>query len=279
MVGDWKTPARIATSVVLVLGCAVRARADDITLTDGTVLHGKATMQNDEKVIVQLDTGRQVIARSEIVSITKDAPPGPIGRAEATAKTPVAVAAEHEDLGTWPPVIGSPYPDLVLRDCFGKVFRLSSLKGKTILVEPVAMSCPACQAFAGGHAVGTFEGVAPQDGIESMEANLQRFAHGLRLDNPNIAYVQVVIYNTKLEAPTVAEVRAWADHFHLTDKPNVHVLVGTKDMISDASFNLIPGLHLVDRSFTLRSLHSGRGGSDLYLELLPLTGSLVAHSN
>jgi len=273
MVADWKTSARTAASLALALHLAVIARADDITLTDGTVLHGKVTMETDDKVIVQLDTGREVLTRREVASIAKSTPAVPILRADAPAQ------AAAEDIGTWPPVPGAPYPDLVLRDCFGKVFRLSSLKGKTILVEPVAMSCPACQAFAGGHQVGTFEGVAPQDGIESMEANLQRFAHGLRLDNPNFAYVQVVIYNTKLEAPSVAEVRAWADHFHLTDKPNVHVLVGTKAMISDASFNLIPGLHLVDRSFVLRSAHSARGGSDLYLELLPLTASLVAGAN
>jgi len=268
-------PARTAASLALLLCLAGFVRADEIALTDGTVLHGKVTMQTDEKVIVQLDTGRKILDRHQVASIAKSASAVPTARAEASAASP----AEREDIGAWPPVPGAPYPDLVLRDCFGKLFRLSSLKGKTILVEPVAMSCPACQAFAGGHAVGTFGGVTPQDGIESMEANLQRFAHGLRLDNPNFAYVQVVIYNARLEAPTVAEVRAWADHFHLTDKPNVHVLVGTKAMISDASFNLIPGLHLVDRSFVLRSAHSGRGGSDLYLELLPLTASLVARAN
>jgi hypothetical protein len=270
-------PARTAASLALLLSLAALARADDVTLTDGTVIHGKVTMETDDRVIVQLDTGREVLTRREVAAISKTAPTVPVARVDIPAKAPAA--AEAEDIGAWPPVVGAAYPDLVLRDCFGKVFHLSSLRGKTILVEPVAMSCPACQAFAGGHEMGTFEGVAPQDGIESMEANLQRFAHGLRLDNPNLAYVQVVIYNAKLEAPTVAEVRGWADHFHLTDKPNVHVLVGTKAMISDASFNLIPGLHLVDRSFVLRSAHSGRGGSDLYLELLPLTASLVARAN
>ncbi len=271
-------PARTAAFLVLALGPAAVARADEVTLTDGTVLHGKVTMETDEKVIVQLETGREVVARREVASIAKTAPVSLVG-ADAPRTAPASAAADQESIGTWPPVTGSPYPELVLRDCFGKVFRLSSLKGKTILVEPVAMSCPACQAFAGGHEVGSFAGVAPQEGIASMEANLQRFAHGLRLDNPNLAYVQVVIYNPQLEAPTVAEVRAWADHFHLTNKPNVHVLVGTKAMLSDASFNLIPGLHLVDRRFVLRSAHSGRGGSDLYLELLPLAASLVARAN
>jgi hypothetical protein len=142
------------------------------------------------------------------------------------------------------------------------------------------MTSPACQALSGGHEYGGFGGVKPQENVESVDANLRKFAHGLRLDNPNIEYVQVVVYNQQRAAPTVAEVRAWAEHFHLADRPNVHVLVGTPAMISAETFDMIPGLHLVDRHFILRSEHFGRGGgSDLYRELLPLAAHLVAQAD
>ena len=83
-----------------------------------------------------------------------------------------------------------------------------------------------------------------------------------------------------MEAPTVQEVKAWADHFNFTHRQNVYVLVGTKEMTSQASFDMIPGVHLIDQSFVLRSEHFGHGGgSDLYRELLPMAATLVSAGN
>ena len=48
---------------------------------------------------------------------------------------------------TWPPKIAEPYPDLQLIDQTGKTVKLSSFKGKVILLEPLGMTCPACQAL------------------------------------------------------------------------------------------------------------------------------------
>src|SRR5688572_2017772 len=64
----------------------------------------------------------------------------------------------------WPPVPGEPYPDLTLLDDEGRSVSLSQFKGKVILLEPTAMTCPACQAFSGGNlqGIGGFSGVAPQ---------------------------------------------------------------------------------------------------------------------
>jgi cytochrome oxidase Cu insertion factor (SCO1/SenC/PrrC family) len=40
---------------------------------------------------------------------------------------------------SWPPQLGQPYPDLELVDQTGQKTRLSSFKGKVILIEPVGM--------------------------------------------------------------------------------------------------------------------------------------------
>ena len=189
--------------------CAVSARADDVTLKDGSVLKGKVTIETDEKVVLQQDSGRLVLDRSQVASVEKTPAAAPATGAPKPAATEAApVPAAKEEIGSWPPKTGQVYPDLALRDCNGNLFRLSSLKGKVILLEPVAMTCTACQAFSGGHACGGYLGVAPQPGIDSLEENLTRFGNGLKFDNPGIAYVQVVIFNAKLQAPSVAEVKA-----------------------------------------------------------------------
>jgi hypothetical protein len=276
-------PTRPLTVLLLVLS-ALSARCDEVTLADGTVVKGKITMETGEKVVLQRDSGRVVLPRDQVASIAKTPftfathVPG-----ASAAPAPASAAGRSNpgpDIGTWPPRTGEAYPDLTLLDSSGNLFKLSSLKGKVILVEPIGMSCTACQALSGGHTCGGFLGVSPQPGISSLDENLARFGGGLTLDNPNIAYVQVVIFNLDLKTPSVTEVRAWADHFKLTGRPNVYVLVGTPAMLTQASFDMIPGVHLVDRGFVLRSEHFGHGGgSDLYRELLPMTATLVAASN
>jgi hypothetical protein len=270
--------------LILALAAAFSAHADDITLKDGSVLKGRITIETDQKVFLQQAAGRQVIDRDDIAAIEK----GPYSMpAPAATKGPMkgdvpaaAAPATGPDIGSWPPRPGQPYPELALRDTSGNLFRLSSLKGKVILVEPVGMTCVACQALSGGHKSGGYLGIAPQPGIDSLEEDLSKYGNGLKYDTPGIAYVQIVIYNMNMEPPTVEEVKAWADHFGLTNRPNVYVLVGTKEMISQASFDMIPGVHLIDRDFVLRSEHFGHGGgSDLYRELLPMAGSYFSASN
>ena len=40
----------------------------------------------------------------------------------------------------WPPVVDETYPDLELTDFRGDVFKLSSLRGKVLLIEPIGMT-------------------------------------------------------------------------------------------------------------------------------------------
>jgi hypothetical protein len=276
---------RPMTVLVLALIAAVSARGDDITLKDGSVLRGKITIETDDKIVLQLASGRQVVDRSDIASIERApfAMPESADTKTAAPKADVAAApaaAAAPDISSWPPRPGQPYPDLALLDSNGNLFKLSSLKGKVILVEPVGMTCVACQALSGGHKRGGYLGIAPQSGIDSLEDDLARFGNGLKFETPGIAYVQIVIFNMNMQAPSVEEVKAWADHFNLSNRPNVYVLVGTKEMTSEASFDMIPGVHLIDRDFVLRSEHFGHGGgSDLYRELLPLAGSYFSAAN
>ena len=81
----------------------------------------------------------------------------------------------------WPPKLGKSYPDLEVIDHTGRTFRLSSLKGSVLVIEPIGMTCPACQAFSGAKQVGAFEGVTPQADLDSIEELFPIYTGGLRL--------------------------------------------------------------------------------------------------
>jgi len=278
---------RIFTAALLLAVLAtVPGKGDDVRLKDGTLLQGRITMETPRKIVLQQADGKRVLDRSEVASI--EAKPFALPAAKAAAVPPDGTEAGKQAVpaGTtpgaafWPPRIGDRYPDLALRDGGGNLFRLSSLKGKVILLEPVGMTCQACQALSGGQACGGYQGIAPQPGLDSFESYLSRFANGLTLGNPKVAYVQVVLYDMSMSAPSAAAVKSWADHFKLSNRANVHVLAGTPEMIGPASFAMIPGIHLIDRNFVLRSEYFGHGGgSDLYRELLPMAGRLAANPN
>ncbi len=114
----------------------------------------------------------------------------------------------------WPPKLDEPYPDLQLVDQDGHLTRLSEFKGKIILIEPIGMPCQACQAFCGGHHVGGFRGIRPQPGLPSLEESAR--AHGgFDLSDPRIVKVYLLLYNSKMRAPSPADAKDWADHFGL----------------------------------------------------------------
>lgn len=175
----------------------------------------------------------------------------------------------------WPPQLGKAYPDLRLQTPEGDWVQLSDFRGKVLVIEPIGMSCPACNAWAGGNsAVGTFQGVRPQPDLDSLDDYSRKFA-GVSLDDPELMYIHLVLYDTKLRDPSVEDLAAWRDHFGLHGE-NVRVLGGTPDLISPASYKMIPGVQLVDRSFVLRSDSTGHHPRhNLYKKLLPMLGELV----
>ena len=40
----------------------------------------------------------------------------------------------------WPPSVGETYPDVELRDHKGEIVKLSSFRGKVLLIEPIGMT-------------------------------------------------------------------------------------------------------------------------------------------
>jgi thiol-disulfide isomerase/thioredoxin len=179
----------------------------------------------------------------------------------------------------WPPQLNEPYPDLHLVDQTGTAVRLSDFKGKIILVELIGIPCPACQAFSGGHKVGGFKGVAPQPDLASIEESARKYGR-FDLSNERIVKVHVLLYSMSMRAPTPRDAKAWADHFGLDRSKNEIVLAGLSSMISEETYQMIPGTQLIDQEFILRVDSTGRSARkhDLYRVLLPHVRKLLRRS-
>ena len=187
----------------------------------------------------------------------------------APAPPPAPRPAPLED---WPPKLGSAYPDVELRDSNGEAVRLSSFRGKVLLIEPIGMNCPACIAFAGGNSDGRggLDGQPGQNGLESIESYVERYAPGASLNDPDLVFIHMLLYNHKLRAPTEEDARRWAEHFGVS-RPNHLVLYGDERFINPASYKMIPGFQLIDRDFILRSDSTGHTPThNLWKDLLPM---------
>ena len=179
-------------------------------------------------------------------------------------------------LSPWPPVVGETYPDLELIDQMGNPFRLSALKGKVILLEPVGMTCPACQAFSGAHDTGPFGGGVAGRGLNSVHKLLPKYSNGFKIPHRDVVLVQVLLYDMRMGAPSAKDAAAWAKHFGLKMSRNEIVAVSPYDLRSKIAYNLIPGFQLIDRNFVLRSDSSGHHPkNNLYTHLFPLVPKLV----
>lgn len=177
----------------------------------------------------------------------------------------------------WPPVKDEAYPDLRLFDESGATVQLSELKGTVLLIEPIRMGCPACQAFSGAHQYGSFGAVMPQAGVEPLEPLLGRHVPGLAPTTRGFQVVQIVFYGLNGGAPSPAELRAWTRHFHLKER-NVLVLGAPAEIADIYARQLIPGFQLVDDAFVLRASATGtQGGAVLSSELLPMIPTLLAN--
>ena len=179
----------------------------------------------------------------------------------------------------WPPQVGKPYPELELTDSNGKIVKLADFKGKVIVVEPVGMNCPACNAFSGGKDKGGFKGNAVEGGIDSAEAFFPQYS-GISLHDKRIVFVQLLLFNLQMQPVTQDDAQLWAEHFGLDKSDNTHVLAGGKELIApevyQASYNLVPGFQLIDKDFVLRSDATGDNPKEsVWTSLLPQVSKLV----
>lgn len=77
-------------------------------------------------------------------------------------------------------------------------------------------------------------------------------------DRTDLVYVHLLLYDmSAARAPTLEDAREWADHFRLDGVSNAVVLVGDERYVNSASYRLVPGFHVIDKSFVLRYDGSG----------------------
>lgn len=179
----------------------------------------------------------------------------------------------------WPPQVGQPYPDLEWIDQTGQKIRLSSFKGKVLLIEPVGMNCPACLGWSGTETYGPFQGLSGQAGLHPFEAGFESQTR-LAFEDPRIVHVQLLLFNTRMQATTAEDAKAWAEHFHRDRAKNQLVLAGSADLLQpahyQATYNQVPGFQVVDKDFILRSdATSDNPKTSLWNELVPMIPTLV----
>lgn len=195
------------------------------------------------------------------------------------AKAPPKPVPSAQDLANrglpWPPVVGQPYPDLTLLDADGASMKLSSLKGKVLLIEPIGMTCPACNAFAGANRpeIGRFEGIAPQDRVLSAGEIFAEYE--VDPTSPGLAYVHLLLYGMKNQGTTPDDARRWSAHFKPGGFKNRLVLAAGQGMVNKDSAALIPGFQLVDKNFILRYDAAGHHPKNGWGELFPAIPRLL----
>lgn len=157
---------------------------------------------------------------------------------------------------SWPPMVGQPYPDVTVVFGDGRLLRLSSLKGKVLLIEPVGMTCPACQSMAGANlpGVGPMPGQSAESGPPVEDWLLDA---GIDPASEDLIYVQLLLYNLKMKAATAADAGLWERHFTATRFKRRLVVSGGEGLLRQGSYELIPGLQVVDRDFVLRADWTG----------------------
>jgi hypothetical protein len=172
----------------------------------------------------------------------------------------------------WPPTLDMPYPDLKLVNQDGEITQLSQFKGKVIVVEPIGMTCPACNAFVDSKGAGGFQGNGQQKGLPSLKKLMSDYA-GISWPNRDVVVVYLLLYNQSMKPPTLKDAKAWAKHFDLNTWDNEYVLVGKKQ---HQVYELVPGFQLIDKDFRLVSDSTGHNPkNDTYRHTFPMLGRLV----
>lgn len=180
----------------------------------------------------------------------------------------------------WPPKIGKGYPtDIDFYDQSGKNVRISDFRGKALFIEYVGMNCPACQAYSGGNKrnIGAYGNNEVAQGVLTIDEIFdQGYAGGIKLSDPRLVYIAILLYDMNMGQPTKEDARKWAAHFKLDKYKQKYVLAPARDMRSQASYNLIPGFQLVDKNLILRSDSTGHyPQEDLYGKLLPMIPKIL----
>ena len=185
------------------------------------------------------------------------------------AQTPNTVA-------NWPPRIGELFPEISLVDHEGRSVDVESWRGKPTLIEVIAMTCAGCQAFAGGNKYGGFDGFPAQQGLDSIEQYYREYTSGHELFSDEINFVQLIIYNQRLDAARPIDLAPWRKHFKLDQAKNTQVLTGGEVLANKASFGMIPGFILLDNNLRVRFDATGHTPKhSLFTDLLPALNNIL----
>lgn len=173
-------------------------------------------------------------------------------------------ATRQAALGTWPPQLGKPFPDLVFFDQEGKEVQLSTYKGKVILLQWAAATSPGSISQAGGSASKPFQGTPAQVGLWRLDKELAEA--GVQVESSDLVWLQVLLYGPTEDVPTQEDARAWAKHFGLAERPRTEVLYGDERYEVEGTRGLVPGYFVIDRDFALRFDRTGRRAAIGYTE-------------
>lgn len=186
------------------------------------------------------------------------------------------IASIKNELPNWPPKLNQKFPDVALVDHQGRTFSFETLKGKPVLIEFIAMTCAACQAWSGAHKYGVFENLAAQQDLSSIEEYYKQYTPGLDLFDGKISFVQLIVYDTALEAPAVTKLAEWRKHFKFDQHKNTFIVTGGKALRNQESFRRVPGFMLLDKNGVVRFDALGHTPKhNPYTELLPGVKSLL----
>ena len=118
--------------------------------------------------------------------------------------------------------------------------------------------------------------MTPQANLPSIEKLVRSYSNGATLHHSELIFIHLVLYNMDLKAPSVEEVREWAEYYELDQCENCYVLAGNPSFIGNDSYNMIPGFQLVDKNFILRKDSTGHHPThNLFTELLPSLPKLL----
>ncbi|MDK2970686.1 MAG: hypothetical protein PWP23_441 [Candidatus Sumerlaeota bacterium] len=176
----------------------------------------------------------------------------------------------------WIPRVGETYPALDLVSWRDEPVRLSSMRGKVLLVEYAAMPSPISQAFAGANLRGALGEVRPDTNVLSLGEVLPFFAKGLEYGDKRFAHVTILIAGPDGGAPTAADARAWARHFGIAEEQGRFVVAASGDTLARGVRAFAPGFHLVDTDFRIAEIAtSGDVPERLRLNVLPKAPKLL----
>jgi hypothetical protein len=190
-----------------------------------------------------------------------------------------ALAQIDNELPGWPPTVGQAWPEIELLNSDGTPLNLSQHKGKPVLIELVAMSCAACQAFSGGNTHGGYDGWAVQPNLFSIETYFSRHTGGKSLSDDGIIFLQLMVYDLNLKPVNLKDAIEWKKHFHL-NRDNTFVAVAPPGLANAVTQKMIPGFLLLDSDHIVRYDATGHNPRhNLFRELLPAAGGYLDENN